>query len=168
MAAFAISVTVSVRSHALLARNGMSEALAKGIADGMTGFSALSVSHDGGAEAAEGRWRSCRWEDGAVVWTSVQDQSGLVDLNTASPTLVAALLEGLGLAQGQAAELTSAMRDYRDADTVSDLGLPPGFASRVRWPSPTGQAPPSPSISSIQGLADRHPRKQRDSRQLSA
>lgn len=58
----------------------------------------------------------------ANVWLATQDQSGLVDLNTATTPLLTALLEGLGLSSEQAGLMVSTMRDYRDADSAGDLG----------------------------------------------
>jgi len=122
LAAFTISVTVSVRSHALFARNSMSGVLAQAIADGMLRITAYRISYGDDIAVPDGRWRLCHWTDEADVGISVQDQSGLVDLNTASAPLILAVLEGLGLSQGEADEIATAMRDYRDADSESDLG----------------------------------------------
>jgi type II secretory pathway component PulK len=122
LAVFAISVTVSVRSHALFARNATSEVLAKGIADGLVQLTALQVAYADGAPPQDGTWQACLWFDTAQAWVAVQDQSGLVDLNTASPRLITALLEGIGLTQVQAADMSAAMRDFRDADDVADFG----------------------------------------------
>lgn len=124
LAAFAISITVSVRSHALYVRNAMAEVRVKGIADGLVQLTALRTVTADEATPADGRWQTCLWPGGAQAWVAVQDHSGLVDLNTASPRLLAALFEGLGLPQEQAAGMVTAMRDYRDADRVSDLGRP--------------------------------------------
>ena len=122
LAAFAVSVTVSVRSQVLFARNTMSEITAKGIADGLVELTALQVAYAEGAPHADGRWWACRWPEGAQAWLAVRDQSGLVDLNTASPRLLAALFEGLGMPPVQAEEMVTAMRDFRDADGDSDFG----------------------------------------------
>jgi len=122
LSAFAISVTVSVRSHALYARNAMTEVRAKGIADGLVQLTALQIANAEDAPFPDGRWLACIWPDGAQAWVAVQEQSGLVDLNTASPRLLAALFEGLGLPPAEAEEMVSAMRDFRDADSISDFG----------------------------------------------
>ncbi len=122
LAAFAISVTTSIRSHALYARNAMSSELAEGIADGLVRLTALQLATGDGGIPADGSWRACSWGNAARAWVAVQDQSGLVDLNTASVPLMTALLEGLGLGREQAARMTSDMRDYRDADGAADLG----------------------------------------------
>ena len=118
LAAFATSVSVSVRSHALYARNAMSGSLAAGIADGLVQIEALNIARTPG----DGLWRACRWSASADAWIAVQDQGGLVDLNTASPALIAALFEGLGLGPSDAAAMASALRDYRDTDSVADQG----------------------------------------------
>jgi type II secretory pathway component PulK len=122
LAVFAISVTVSMRSHTLFARNATSEVLAKGIADGLVQLTALQVADAEGSSRQDGTWRPCDWFDTARAWVAIQDQSGLVDLNTASPRLMTALLEGIGLTQVQAMDMVAAMRDYRDADDASDFG----------------------------------------------
>lgn len=122
LAAFATSITVSVRSHVLYARNATSEIRAKGIADGMAQLTALQIVYGEGALPADGSWRSCIWPDGAQAWVAVQDQSGLVDINTASPLLLIALFENLGMPTIKAEDLVAAMRDYRDADSISSFG----------------------------------------------
>lgn len=122
LSAFAVAVSVSVRSHALHARNAMSGGLAAGIADGITRLAALAVARPGSIVRVDGSWRSCRWMGEADAWVSVQDQGGLVDLNTAAPPLLRALFAGLGVARKPAAELAGALRDYRDGDHVADLG----------------------------------------------
>jgi general secretion pathway protein K len=122
LATFAISVTLSVRSHALYARNAISEIRAKAIADGLVQLTALQAVDEDSAPPADGRWRACIWPDGAQAWVAIQDQSGLVDLNTASPRLMMALFEGLGLPTVAAEDLVAAMRDFRDADSMSDFG----------------------------------------------
>jgi general secretion pathway protein K len=122
VAAFAISVTASVRSHALYARNHMSEVTAKGIADGLVQLTAWQLVYAEGAPPADGTWLACRWPDGAQAWLALQDHSGLVDINTATPRLLTALLTGLRLPLDQAEGMVTAMRDFRDADNLSDFG----------------------------------------------
>lgn len=127
LAAFAVSVSVSVRSHALFARNAASGALAAGIADGLLQLTALDLAHASQAARgarADGSWRACRWSKAAQAWISVQDQNGLVDLNMASAPLMIALLRGLGLPPDQALVMSGAMRDYRDADSNAGQGGP--------------------------------------------
>lgn len=132
LAAFATSVTVSVRSHALHARNAISEIRAMGIADGLVQLTALQVVNGEGAPPADGSWRLCLWPDGVQAWVAVQDQGGLVDLNTASPLLLTAVFEGLGMPPVEAEELVAAMRDFRDADNISSFGRvePEVYSSR--------------------------------------
>lgn len=139
LAAFAIAVSVSVRSHALFVRNAMSGSLAQGVADGLVQITALRLA-DGGSvlagQPADGRWQACRWPGIAQAWLSVQNQAGLVDLNTASPALLVALLAGLGLARPEAAALAAAMQDYRDADHVAQRGgaEPAPYPGRAHGP----------------------------------
>ena len=58
----------------------------------------------------------------ATVTVTIQDQGGLVDLNTASPPLIDRLLEGLGLAKPESQALQAALRDYRDPDHDAQTG----------------------------------------------
>lgn len=60
LAAFVISILVSARSHALLARKSMSHVLAKGIADGMARLVTLEMSSAGDTLGRDGHWDSCR------------------------------------------------------------------------------------------------------------
>ncbi len=57
----------------------------------------------------------------------VQDESGKVDLNSASPELLARLLLAIGVADPHAHELAAAIVDYRDPD---DLVTPGGAETR--------------------------------------
>ena len=122
LSAVAISVAVAARSHALYERNAMSDVLAKGIADGLVRLAALRATSQDGGNLLSGEWRACRWFDDADAWIAAQDQSGLVDLNTASPALITALLEGLGLTPTEAAITAGELRDFRDADATALTG----------------------------------------------
>jgi hypothetical protein len=60
LVAFVISISVSARSHALFARNSMSDVLAKGIADGMARLVTLEMSSAGDTSGRDGHWDSYR------------------------------------------------------------------------------------------------------------
>lgn len=100
----------------------MAEVLAGGIADGLVRITALQLSRLVDRSPANGRWRFCIWSGVVEAAISVQDQSGLVDLNTGSAPLMLAMLEGLGLSPAAAVDLSDTMHDYRDLDSVTELG----------------------------------------------
>jgi general secretion pathway protein K len=66
------------------------------------------------ADGTERRWsfRSYR------VNIALQDEGGRIDLNTASPELLGALLEANGMEDERRAALVDAIQDWRDADDV--------------------------------------------------
>lgn len=139
LAAFAIAVSLSVRSHALYVRNAISGSLAQGVADGLVRITALRLA-DGGSvlagQPSDGRWQACRWPGIARAWLSVQNQAGLVDLNTAPTGLLVALFSGLGLARPEAVALAAALQDYRDADHLAQQGgaEPAAYPGRAHGP----------------------------------
>lgn len=73
---------------------------------------------------ANGKPQACSWSTDIAVVTSVQDQAGLVDLNTATPTLMTALLTGLGAAPAVASEINIELLDFRDQDRSPAGGNP--------------------------------------------
>jgi type II secretory pathway component PulK len=71
-----------------------------------------------------GRAKACRWSADITVVTSIQDQAGLVDLNTAPPALMTAVLTGVGVAPNLAAEINIELLDFRDQDQTPAGGDP--------------------------------------------
>ena len=64
--------------------------------------------------------RGYRWNyDGADVEVKLVDENGKLDLNQAEPQLLAALLQGAGAEQAQAARLAAAIVDWRDPDQLT-------------------------------------------------
>jgi general secretion pathway protein K len=64
----------------------------------------------------------CQWSDDISVAISIQDQGGLVDLNTASPDLLLALMQGLGADDAKSVGIVAALQDFRDPDAQSANG----------------------------------------------
>ena len=58
----------------------------------------------------------------ATVQVRVRDESGRVDLNAASPTLLQALIEAVGGDPVQAPRIAAAIQDFRDADDLLSPG----------------------------------------------
>lgn len=87
----------------------------------------------------EARYRKQRLSMGAYqVWVEITPSGGLVDVTVASEALVRALFQRAGgLSPGEAAILTSRVRDYLDPDDTPD-GVGGAEAAQYRaagWPS---------------------------------
>jgi general secretion pathway protein K len=122
----ASSFAYSMRSEALAARNTMSLAQARAVADGAVERMAFELSRPSSPEDA---WRADgqahAWSDGDVaVSATAFDESARIDLNTATPPLLKGLLENVGgLDPDTAQRVLDAIVDWRDAD---DLRQPNG------------------------------------------
>lgn len=122
LAVMATALTASTRVHFLAGRNSLSGTRAEQIADGLARFTALNTTKLTAPTTGpqDGSWQACTW--GAHdAWIAVQSQAGLVDVNTASPALIAALLKGIAPAE-QAMRLAAEIRDFRDADRDAERG----------------------------------------------
>jgi general secretion pathway protein K len=120
------SFAYGMRNEALAARNTLSWAQARSLADGAihrTVFELLRPKVSPDVWASDGAVRV--WEqDGARVAVSAIDESGKIDLNTAPDALLKGLLMAAGeLDESGAARLADAIGDWKDAD---DLRRPNG------------------------------------------
>ena len=125
LAVVATAFAIVVRSHTLGGSNVVYSTRAESAADGMTLAAALRLAtfaEGTGALKLNGEPALCQWPGEIAVAVSIQDQGGLVDLNTASPDLLSALLRGLGEGDTGSAEIVAAVQDYRDADGQSASG----------------------------------------------
>jgi general secretion pathway protein K len=120
------SFAYGMRNEALAARNAVSWAQARSIADGAihrTVFELLRPKISPDVWAADGAihvWS----EDGARVVVNAIDESGKIDLNTAPDALLKGLLMTAGeMDEPGAARLVDAIADWRDTD---DLRRPNG------------------------------------------
>lgn len=116
------------RQSAMIAANLRNAAEARLMANGMVRLLAFKLAQRRGRPEAtaeptsDGRIRICAIAT-ATAWVSIQDVSGLVDLNAAPPALLQRLFEGLGEPPESAAALSAAIIDFRDADeTASPYG----------------------------------------------
>jgi len=134
LAVVTMTFAISVRSHILAGANVISGERAQYIADGMATLTAYRLATAPGGRqtvAINGEAAVCRWSEEAKVSVAVQDQGGLVDLNTASPQLLSGLLTGIGVLQDQATSIFLALRDYRDPDSQrADGGVEPVIYDR--------------------------------------
>jgi general secretion pathway protein K len=120
------SFAYAMRNEALAARNTVSWAQARALADGAvyrTVFELLRPKVSPDVWAADGR--SHAWDqDGAHIVVDAIDESGKIDINGASDALLRGLLKTAGgLDDAAASQLVDAIGDWKDAD---DLRRPNG------------------------------------------
>jgi general secretion pathway protein K len=94
---------------------------------------------------------NCVWSENVHLFFSIQDQAGLVDINTASLTTIKTVLVGSGADALQALTLSQAIVDYRDPDSISNTG-----GSELAHYSKTGPFPSNLPFVAIEEL-DRIP-----------
>jgi general secretion pathway protein K len=117
IAALTASFAVKVRVDTLAASNLLHNGRAELIADGMARLAAWRLANNSWAAKADGTEVSCRWEKEAEVTVAVQDQAGLVDLNSMPDAFFAELFERLGTNRKTAIDISQALQDYRDVDS---------------------------------------------------
>jgi general secretion pathway protein K len=108
----------SMRNEALSARNSLSIAQARAVADGAIERMAFELSRPRypTAWASDGQPRKWR-EDGVEVVAMAVDESAKIDLNAAPDTLLKGLLEHVAGTDPQAtASIVDAILDWRDPD----------------------------------------------------
>jgi general secretion pathway protein K len=122
LAVAATAFTISVRVQTLAGRNAVYGAQAEAVADGLARLSAFRLATLAGPDATlktNGEVAQCIWPPNITATIAIQDQGGLVDLNTASPVLVGKMLSGLGIDAARADGIINALQDFRDPDAQS-------------------------------------------------
>ena len=115
----------SMRTEALAARNAISVAQARALADGAIWRVAFELMRPRGpletwqTDGAAHYWQ----EGGATIAANAIDESGKIDLNTASDALLRNLFQSVGADADTATRLVDAIGDWKDAD---DLKRPQG------------------------------------------
>ncbi|MEP7206586.1 MAG: hypothetical protein ABI920_06585 [Casimicrobiaceae bacterium] len=122
----ASSFAFSMRGEALAARNAISGAQARAVADGAVdrmAFELLRPRNSPEVWSADGQLR--QWRDGDIVVSAVAvDESARIDLNAAPQPLLLGLLQNVGgLAPEEAQAVLDAILDWKDQD---DLRRPNG------------------------------------------
>ncbi|MEP7183109.1 MAG: hypothetical protein ABI886_14370 [Betaproteobacteria bacterium] len=117
----ASSFAYSMRSEALAARNSLSMAQARAVADGAVERMAFELQRPrqlADAWTADGVTRS--WKDGeATVVATAVDETAKIDINAASEALMRGLLVNVGgVDAATAAALVDATMDWKDADVL--------------------------------------------------
>jgi len=115
----------SMRSEAVAARNAISLAQARTIADGAVERTLYELSRPKMLDAWAPDGQPHRWtEDGAAITATAVDETAKVDLNVANEALLKGLFMQVGLLDdAAAARIVDATLDWRDAD---DLKRPNG------------------------------------------
>ena len=139
LAVVATAFAITVRSHTLAGSNVIYNTRAESVADGMALATALRLATPASANEPfklNAKPTHCQWSDDIAVAISIQDQGGLVDLNTASPDLLKALLQGVGTNDATSVGLVAALQDFRDPDSQSASGgiEPANFPGKVYGP----------------------------------
>ena len=121
MTVIAGSFAFSMRSEALSARNALSLAQARGMADGAVERMVFELQRPrnlADAWAADGQLRA--WQDGEVaIVASATDEAAKIDLNVAAEPLLKGLLTAIGGLDDDAAQrLLDAIGDWRDPDEL--------------------------------------------------
>lgn len=112
----------NVRSNTLFARAMIYNHQLEAAADGMAHFTAFQLATRDVTKPLQAEWQ-CTWNEDVSVAIKVQDQGGLVDINTANPELLEALVRGLGKADAEAKTIVGAIADYKDPDTITSSGM---------------------------------------------
>lgn len=125
LAVVATAFAITVRSHTLAGSNVIYNTRAESVADGMALATALQLATIANVNELlklNSATTYCKWSSDIAVTISIQDQGGLVDLNTASPDLLKTLLQGMGADEAKSAGIVTALRDFRDPDSQSISG----------------------------------------------
>ena len=143
-------ITASGRTEAQVAANLRDSAVAEAAADAaanVTLFHLLAFGSQRWAPAGHHRLLVA----GADVDVTVENLAGRVNLNTASPALLGALLDVLGVQPYQAASLAAAILDWH---MPSQRPHPGGAKAPQYWAAGRDYGPPGAPFRSIDELGD--------------
>src|SRR5215470_15031289 len=122
IALIALTVITAERYRILAAANVIENARAEALAEAginLVRLELTSVLAGAAAKAsrfaANGTPHVCALPGGALAALAVEDEGGKVDLNTASPKLISALLRGFGAGFDQADGLAAAIAEFAQA-----------------------------------------------------
>ena len=117
----ASSFIVERRTETLIVRNSVSMARAQAVADAGV-YRAVMELYRADATTAANAWKRNgvqEWSfDGVPVRVEMLDESGRIDINTASDPLLRGLLVSVGLADDELARVLDAILDWRDPDSL--------------------------------------------------
>ncbi|MCY7313370.1 MAG: general secretion pathway protein GspK [Pseudoxanthomonas sp.] len=114
---------LTARIEALQAKSLSGGLQAREIARAGVEYALLRLTHADPATRWAPDGRIYRWSfAGAELEIAVVDETGKVDLNQAPAPLLASLLRALGLPRGQAERLAANILDWRDGDSLTQVG----------------------------------------------
>lgn len=122
LAMVATTFMLAVRAHVRSVAATSAAARAEASADGGVSLAVhdvLAVREDRTRARrfpVDGTAVACLMDGGARLLVTVQDEAGLVDLNSAAEALLVALLRGSGFSEGDALKLSHRILDFRDRD----------------------------------------------------
>jgi general secretion pathway protein K len=125
IAVIATAFAITVRSHTLTIGNNFYNSKAEAISDGMVRYLIVQVlkrSAANSVNANDGTLLLCSWADNASVSYRIQDQGGLVDVNTGSPVLLEKLFLGLAFDPSTQADLLEALNTYKAPSSQLNIG----------------------------------------------
>ena len=124
LAVMATAFALTARSHSLVVRNVVWNSKAEYVADAVVRLKVFDLATLGIGNGAKlnGETTFCQWAPDVVAGFRIQDQAGLVDLNLASPELLAAVFGALSVSSEGVRPLMNMMQDYRDPDTQGTDG----------------------------------------------
>ena len=125
IAVMATAFAITVRSHTLTIGNTLYNAKAEAISDGMVRYLIVQMLRPDSANSAnksDGSASLCSWADIANVSYRIQDQGGLVDVNTASPILLQKLISGLGVDPARQPTLLNSLNTYKAPSSEPNIG----------------------------------------------
>lgn len=123
LAVIAGNFAFSMRSEAQIARNLISTAQARAFADAgiqRAWLELMKPPTDAQRWQANGELHE-QTPQGAVLRVTLEDESGKIDLNTASDALLKGLFLSVGLSDEASTHLLDAVLDWRDADKLKRL-----------------------------------------------
>ncbi len=120
LAVIASSFIVERRGDFLIVRNSLSMARAQNAADAGVQRALLDAFRtDQGEQTWKRDGTAHDWTfDGVPVRVEMRDESGKIDINSASDPLLRGLLISVGVNEDDATKLLDAILDWRDADTL--------------------------------------------------
>ncbi len=122
IAAMATGFAVKVRIDTLTASNLVHNTQVETIADGLANLTAWRLAAATWKGPTNGASSICQWRKGITADIRVQDQAGLIDLNTLPPDFFQELFARLGASDVQAKSFADAMLDYKDVDALGQDG----------------------------------------------
>jgi general secretion pathway protein K len=119
LAVAATAFVANTTAQIFLARNVSEGMRLEGTASGVAKLIGYRLALSQSQAGVSGQWLTCDWNKDIKVLFRIQDQGGLVDLNTSSPDLLMALLNGLTRDPQLSRTIFRAIQDYKDPDSLA-------------------------------------------------